>query len=1029
MTEPDHTLDSGKPKSGDELAAGAQLGKYTLERVLGSGGMGVVWQAHDPDLERAIAIKVLRGAEAGPTMRARLLREARAMARLKHPNVLTVYEVGTDGDRDYIAMELVEGTNLDAWLTAKPPRDEVVAAILAAGRGLAAAHAAGLVHRDFKPHNVLRSRDGRVLVTDFGLARGTVSEDAHETSQSATAPTVPGAVGLADTVEATPPTPAATPRPSGLLESTLTQTGALIGTPAYMAPEQFVGAAPDPRTDQFAFCVTAWQALTGERPFRGTTYEQLRRAIADGVDGVPAPLSRGVRAVLARGLAVDPDLRWPDLDSLLAALERALRPRGASRRQLAFAAFGVAAAIILFFRFGTPPSQPPPPPPGARSPLACSSPEEAFGDAWVPAHRVAIASRIGDEVRVRDITDALDRVRQDWLRAYSKTCAAPSSTIAMAQLTCLLGERDQVATFSRLLDTVPPSSFRRMQLWGGNLPRVEACERDSPVSPPLLPEDRKLRDRIVALRVRVALVRLNDPLGFESHVDELLAAARAIGWQPIEAEIYASAGQAATYFHNSAAAADYEKAIELAEQHHDLGLVASARIGLLRVETQTSPQPGERDREQRLEKAARDAVERAGDDPALQLAIEQEVAVRDLGLHRSTEAFERAERARKRLLDLHGTLEALGAASTAIAALVQRGRPGDLDTAWDIANGMEHGLQAAGESEPLVPELVDLAYLRGHLGDAHALADRVPPASPPASAPVITGRVVTATGQPAAGARVIAWHGTLAGDAERASTDTIDDGIVVVTDARGAFHIAAPDGAAIVAELAGARARPVVADSAHDLVLTLTPTRAVEGHVRVDPDDTAELEARARLEVGDSEWLVRTPIARDGTFQLAGIPAGATVEIAREHHRVAAPSGAAAWPRGAIVDVIVRQPKDLFEIYVLRGKYEPRTRAQLLAIASKAADAFDAPARSVGFRSQTDVGFDAGYQPGDVHAVVRDFAPGAITACAAPSSDDAAATVTCATGELSPAGLALVLKPTHGSSREVVEPVPKVMIR
>src|SRR4051812_47686600 len=175
MTEPglEQTAAGTGANAGDRpLAAGAQLGKYTLQKVLGAGGMGIVWAARDPDLERTVAIKLLHSAHASADQRQRLLREARAMARIKHPNVLTVYEVDSDGDRDFIAMELVDGASMEQWLTTKPPADDVWAAVLAAGRGLAAAHDAGLVHRDFKPHNVLRSRDGRVLVTDFGLARG-----------------------------------------------------------------------------------------------------------------------------------------------------------------------------------------------------------------------------------------------------------------------------------------------------------------------------------------------------------------------------------------------------------------------------------------------------------------------------------------------------------------------------------------------------------------------------------------------------------------------------------------------------------------------------------------------------------------------------------------------------------------------------------------------------------------------------------------------------------------------------------------
>jgi len=211
-----------------------------------------VWAARDPDLEREVAIKLLHNADAGPEQRARLLREARAMARLKHPNVLTVYEVDSEADRDFIAMELVEGTSLDAWLEAKPPAEEVWAAVIAAGRGLAAAHAAGLVHRDFKPHNVLRSRDGRVLVTDFGLARG-LGDERHAPSAApvavppaTTTPATPG--GLDETIEVAPPAHEHS-QPSGrrndsLLDGTLTRTGAMMGTPAIRAPISSRSASP-----------------------------------------------------------------------------------------------------------------------------------------------------------------------------------------------------------------------------------------------------------------------------------------------------------------------------------------------------------------------------------------------------------------------------------------------------------------------------------------------------------------------------------------------------------------------------------------------------------------------------------------------------------------------------------------------------------------------------------------------------------------------------------------------------------------
>src|SRR6185295_2959486 len=241
-------------------ALGASLGRYRLERELGTGGMGVVHAAFDPDLERRIALKVLRLAAPGLEAKDRLLREARAMARLAHPNVVTVHEVGTANGRDYVAMELIQGETLADWLRAERRRPaEIIAAFLAAGRGLAAAHAAGIVHRDFKPHNVLRCRTGRIVVTDFGLAR--------EAQAELPPPREPrGTLAM----------PSGTP---GSLTG-ITATGSLLGTPAYMAPEQWCGGLVTPATDQFAFCVALWEELAGERPYRGPTLDELRAQAA-----------------------------------------------------------------------------------------------------------------------------------------------------------------------------------------------------------------------------------------------------------------------------------------------------------------------------------------------------------------------------------------------------------------------------------------------------------------------------------------------------------------------------------------------------------------------------------------------------------------------------------------------------------------------------------------------------------------------------------------------------------------------------
>ena len=298
------------PATPSALASAPQvLGRFRIEAKLGEGGMGIVHAAFDGELERRIAVKLLRDAGSADA-RARLLREARAMAKLSHPNVITVFEVGSVEGHDFVAMELIDGETLAEWLRrARPDVRAIASAFVAAGRGLVAAHAAGLVHRDFKPGNVLRSHAGKIVVTDFGLAR-------------------------ADRLAGEPVAGDAKP-------TTRTATGAVLGTPAYMAPEQWTGSAVTPQTDQFAFCVSLWEALAGERPFEGATLDQLQAAVLAGNPRGADRLPRPWRPILRRGLAVDPAQRWPTMDALLAAIERVTRRR--SRRLLLIAALAIAA--------------------------------------------------------------------------------------------------------------------------------------------------------------------------------------------------------------------------------------------------------------------------------------------------------------------------------------------------------------------------------------------------------------------------------------------------------------------------------------------------------------------------------------------------------------------------------------------------------------------------------------------------------------------------------------------------------------
>jgi eukaryotic-like serine/threonine-protein kinase len=301
------------------VAAGTALGRYIVADCIGEGGMGQVYRAYDPDLDRTVALKLLRPAvlpaDVSEPAHARLTREAKAMARISHPNVLPVYDVNVADGRVFFAMELIAGTTLRGLALTRPDWRATITAYVSAGRGLVAAHQRGIIHRDFKPDNVLVGNDGRILVTDFGIARR--EETAIASSE-----------------------PASDPRAL----SAITKTGSVIGTPAYMAPEQRTGAAVTAKSDQYSFCVALAEALLGHRPQYPADID------IEATSATPLPVLLALRT----GLAQAPEARHASMDDLLALLTSACAPATAAvQRQARSRAVGVAAALTFAASLGT----------------------------------------------------------------------------------------------------------------------------------------------------------------------------------------------------------------------------------------------------------------------------------------------------------------------------------------------------------------------------------------------------------------------------------------------------------------------------------------------------------------------------------------------------------------------------------------------------------------------------------------------------------------------------------------------------
>jgi eukaryotic-like serine/threonine-protein kinase len=519
---------AAKPRA---VAPGTAVGRYLLLELVGSGGMGDVYAAYDPKLGRRVALKLMSERVASPTAVARFTREAQAVARLSHPNVVAIYDTGELGDRVYLAMEFVEGETLADWLAARPHFwREIRDVFMAAGAGLAAAHETGLVHRDFKPQNVMVGRDGSVRVMDFGLA--------------------------ADISEVTADDAAMGPAGAGLELTThtlaLTRTGMLIGTPLYMAPEQFLRRKASARTDQFSFCVAFYDALYGERPFPSESLSTLIEAVTAGRVREPPRKARVpafLRRVLLRGMAVDPEMRHPSMTALLREL------RKDPPRQRRNVALGAAVAALVVFGAASAERA------STRGQRMCGGAADRLAGVWElagggPRHDairtalLATGSSFAEETWQR-VAASLDDYGRRWAAMYTDACEAThvrgdqSEQVLDLRMNCLQRSRDGMRAVADVLAHADSSTLVHAVDVVQGLPSFERCA-DIPalraVVPP--PTDRAQRERVDALQARLADLRALFATGrwaeARARAVPLVSEARQVGYQPLLAEALAA---------------------------------------------------------------------------------------------------------------------------------------------------------------------------------------------------------------------------------------------------------------------------------------------------------------------------------------------------------------------------------------------------------------------------------------------------------------------------------------------------------
>ncbi len=623
IDEMETTLGDGESPEWPEdlpLPEGAKLGRYVVLRAIGAGAMGIVYAAYDPELDRKVALKLLRRARGESTAQSsdtrssrnkRLQREAQALARLAHPHAIAVHDVGTWEDQVFIAMEFVEGGTLTEWLRPAEghrPWREVLRVFRQAGEGLAAAHEAGLVHRDFKPDNVLLHGSGRAVVTDFGLARPLGrAADAERTFDGMEL--LSSSLGMSGSGSA--------------LRETLTQTGALVGTPAYMAPEQLDGRRCDAKSDQFAFCVALYEGLYGERPFKARSLTELISSIDAGRIGSPPrgrEVPRWLRRAVLRGLRVEPSGRYSDMHGLLAAL----RPKtlGTWRSVAAMGVMSLAAgagAVALSDA-------------SAPLPTYCDDVAAKLDGVWDDdarrrMHEAFTGSGLpfADDVSTR-VGDHLDHYAATWIDEQTDACRSevegrePEAVVAV-RMTCLAKRRGLLDAMGEALADADADAVMQSIDAVQSMPSPRDCADVGALgrSLPPIPEDE--REAVESARALLHAANSLRALGKveQAHhkATEAAEVSETVDYGPVRAEAQVDL---AVSLHDSGQLEEAEtamhQALTTAVAHDHDRVVAEAAAALAHLEVTRMGQPRVVERWVRLGQAALESL--GGRHPNLQ---------------------------------------------------------------------------------------------------------------------------------------------------------------------------------------------------------------------------------------------------------------------------------------------------------------------------------------------------------------------------------------------------------------------------